>query len=69
MIRTILTADHNKLMLTLPDDFLGKQIEVIAFVIEEVAKKSPKMVSFTVLNVAEELKINYRFNRDEANER
>ncbi|MBK8705375.1 MAG: hypothetical protein IPN33_18595 [Saprospiraceae bacterium] len=42
MIRTILTADRNNLMLTLPDDFLGKQIEIIAFVIEEVAKKPQK---------------------------
>jgi hypothetical protein len=31
MIRTIITADRTNFMLTLPDDFLGKQIEVIAF--------------------------------------
>jgi hypothetical protein len=69
MIRTIVTADRNNLMLTLPDDFLGKQIEVIAFVIEEAVQKAEKKVSFTVLEVSDELKINYRFNRDEANER
>lgn len=69
MIRTIVTADQNDLMLTLPDGFLGKQIEIIAFVIAEAIQKTKKRVSFTVLNVPDELKINYRFNRDEANER
>ncbi|HFC00931.1 MAG TPA: hypothetical protein ENJ53_09025 [Phaeodactylibacter sp.] len=69
MIRTIVTANQNNLTLTLPDDFLGKRIEVIAFVIEEAIQKSKEKVSFTVLNVPGELKINYRFNRDEANER
>lgn len=69
MIRTIVTADQNDLMLTLPDDFLGKQIEIIAFVIEEAIQKTKQRVSFIVLNVPDELKINYKFNRDEANER
>lgn len=69
MIRTIITAEGNHLTLTLPDSFLGKQIEVIAFVIEEAIQKSRKKVSFTVLDVPDELKVNYRFNRDEANER
>ncbi|MCP3932157.1 MAG: hypothetical protein GY705_24050 [Bacteroidetes bacterium] len=69
MIRTIITASRNNLTLLLPDDFLGKQIEIIAFVIEEAIQKSEKKVSFTVLEVPEEVKTNYRFNRDEANER
>lgn len=69
MIRTILTADRNDLMLNLPDDFLGKEIEVIAFVIQKTVQKPKKKVSFTVLNVPDEARINYRFNREEANER
>lgn len=69
MIRRIVIAEGKNLTLTLPDDFLGKQIEVIVFVIEEAAQKSRKKVSFTVLDVPDKLKINYRFNRDEANER
>lgn len=69
MIRTIITAEGNNLTLSLPDNFLGKQIEVIAFVIEEATQKPNKKVSFTVLDVPNELKVNYRFNRDEANER
>ena len=69
MIRTIVTAEENHLTLTLPDNFLGKQIEVIAFVVDEVDSKPKKEVSFTVLNVSDDLKADYRFNRDEANER
>ena len=69
MIRTIVTAEGNKLTLSLPDDFLGKEIEIIAFVIEEAIEKSQRKVSFTVLDVPEKLKENYRFNREEANER
>ena len=69
MIRTIVTVDKNNLTLMLPDDFLGKQIEIIAFVIDEVMQPSRKKASFTVLNAPEELKKNYRFNRGEANER
>jgi hypothetical protein len=38
-------------MITLPDDFLGKQIEVIAFIIEEAAQTPKAKPSFTVLDV------------------
>ena len=69
MIRTIVTVDRNNLMITLPDDFLGKQIEVIAFIIEEAAQTPKAKPSFTVLDVPEALKTSYRFSRDEANER
>ncbi len=69
MIRTIITPDHKNLTLSLPDDFLGKQIEIIAFVIDEAISKNVKKVTFTVLEVPEEIKRSYQFNRDEANER
>src|ERR1700743_754292 len=36
MIRAILKSNQNNLTLTLPDDLVGKLIEVIAFVVEEV---------------------------------
>ncbi len=35
MIRTILKSNKNNLTLTLPDDLVGKLIEVIAFEIKE----------------------------------
>ncbi|MBD1394769.1 hypothetical protein [Mucilaginibacter glaciei] len=36
MIRTILKSDQNNLTISLPDDLVGKLIEVIAFEIEDV---------------------------------
>lgn len=48
MVRTILKPNQNTLTLTLPDDLVGKLIEVIAFEINEEAiethpaKKKPK---------------------------
>lgn len=38
MIRTILKSNQNSLTLTLPDDLVGKLIEVIAFEVKEDAK-------------------------------
>jgi len=35
MIRTILKSDQNNLILTLPDELVGKMIEIIAFEIKE----------------------------------
>ena len=69
MIRTIVTPNDKTFTLVLPDNFLGKQIEVIAFVVEVAIQRAQKKVSFTVLEVAEDLKKSYLFNRDEANER
>ncbi len=69
MIRTIVKADRNDFTLQLPDEFLGKEIEIIAFVIEEVktkAKNFKKSKSFSAIQLDTR---GYKFNRDEANER
>ena len=68
MIRTIITADKNNLTLSLPDNFLGKQVEVIVFIIEEAKDqaaglKKPKTFSAVQLDTR-----GFKFNRDEANE-
>ncbi|MCD4664482.1 MAG: hypothetical protein K8R68_04360 [Bacteroidales bacterium] len=39
MIRTILTADKNTLTLKIPDKYIGKLIEIIAFTIDETSEK------------------------------
>jgi hypothetical protein len=68
MIRTIIRTNSNSLTLTIPDKYIGKELEVIAFdrteTIEEM--KPSKKISFTVLHT--DVK-NYKFDRDEANER
>lgn len=35
MIRTVLKPDNQNISITLPSDFVGKQVEVIAFTVEE----------------------------------
>ena len=68
MVRTIVTPDKQSISFDIPNHYIGKQIEVIAFAKDEgITKPEPfKKVSFTVLHVDA---INYKFNRDEANER
>ncbi|PGH40561.1 MAG: hypothetical protein CRN43_02285 [Candidatus Nephrothrix sp. EaCA] len=69
MIRTIVTPNQRTVSFGIPEEYVGKQIEIIAFAKEEeIAQEiqAEKKVSFTVLHVdAKE----YKFNRDEANER
>lgn len=44
MVRTIVKSDNNSLTIKLPDNLVGKLIEVIAFEIkEENDKKQPKL--------------------------
>ena len=69
MIRTIVKTNNNTLTFSIPDKYVGKELEVIAFAKDEgfdVVSNSKKKVSFTVLHT--DVK-DYKFNRDEANER
>ena len=68
MIRTVVKTNNNTLSFPIPDKYIGKELEVIAFTRDEVfeGNKAKKKVSFTVLHT--DIK-NYKFNRDEANER
>ena len=53
----------------LPDDFLGKQIEVIAFVIEEAKSKAADLKKTKTFSAIQLDTRGFKFNRDEANER
>ncbi|HEY2582683.1 MAG TPA: hypothetical protein VGI43_12795 [Mucilaginibacter sp.] len=69
MIRTIVTPDKETISLDIPREYVGREIEVIAFAKEEgFSEEQPlkKKTSFTVLHVDT---TDYKFNRDEANER
>ena len=69
MIRTVFTANKNTLTLPLPDNYIGKQIEVIAFMIDEgkeTTQNKKKEVSFNAVKLDTR---GFKFNRDEANER
>jgi hypothetical protein len=67
-IREIIVPKNNKIELTVPDNFIGKRIEVIAVEIEDISvgNKNKPNRHFTVANVKVE---GYKFNREEANER
>lgn len=41
MIRTIITPDTKTISIDLPEDYLGKKIEVIAFATDEGLEKTP----------------------------
>ncbi|WP_184542852.1 hypothetical protein [Mucilaginibacter sp. FT3.2] len=76
MIRAILKSNKNSLTLELPDDLVGKMIEVIAFSVEDVnvAKKDTTSKEIKVATFKDKLKGftfnsgGYKFDRGEAND-
>jgi hypothetical protein len=72
MIRTIVVPDTStfRVALEFPKDYLGQEVEIIAFKKEEglsEKKQTPKKFkSFDSIKINTS---NFRFNRDEANER
>ncbi len=76
MIRKILKSDKNSLTLELPDDVVGKMIEIIAFSVEDAKIVANNTISKEARIAA--LKDNlkkfafnsggYKFDRDEAND-
>jgi hypothetical protein len=66
-IREIVVPENNKIELTIPDNFIGKRIEVLAIELEEKEEKDnlkKKTFDAIQLDLSE-----YKFNREEANER
>lgn len=67
MIRKIVTPTDQDLLLHLPEAFVGKQVEVLAFVVEEKAAAAEKgPAAFFPLNLDTR---GFGFKREEANER
>ncbi len=70
MIRIVVTPDKNFLSFNIPDKYIGKKMEVIAFAVDESSgdviytNKSSKSFSSIKLNTK-----GFKFNRNEANER
>lgn len=69
MVRTVIIPDSETVSISVPENYIGKVLEVIAFAKDEGLymiddiKKTP---SFTVLHTNVK---DFKFNRDEANER
>jgi hypothetical protein len=69
MIRTVIVPNTQTVTFNVPQDYIGKELEVIAFTKNEgiEATELPKKeISFNAISVDT---INFKFNRDEANER
>lgn len=68
MIRTTIIPDEKTISFSIPETYIGKQIEIIAFEkdegMNEISQK--KLVSFKAVSIDTK---SYVFNRDEANER
>jgi hypothetical protein len=67
-IRKIIIPDNNKIELTIPDNFIGKKIEVFAIEMENSSVEQPKKIRQPFI-VADAKVEGYKFNREEANER
>ena len=69
MARTILIPNTETVFFNVPKDYIGKELEIIAFARNEglPSKTLPKkQVSFNAIFIDTK---NFKFNRDEANER
>ncbi len=72
MIRTILTATDKVLQLILPEAWMGKTVEVIAFATDDLSPQSPitvKPIGQREITVIDVPSTPYRFDRDELHER
>ncbi|EOG6896228.1 hypothetical protein ACLH3T_001579 [Flavobacterium psychrophilum] len=43
MIKTIVTPQNNSILLSIPNNYIGKEIEVLLYSKEEVAEEKPKI--------------------------
>jgi hypothetical protein len=69
MIRTIITPSSEKVYFDVPKDYIGKELEVIAFTKNEYLNNNnltQKQVTFNAIAIDT---IGYKFDRNEANER
>ena len=68
MIRAVFTPQNDNFVFSIPDDYIGKKLEVIIFPIEEGQSDflpSPK-ASFNAISIDTR---QYKFDREEANAR
>ncbi len=69
MIRQIVVPTNTKQTIEFPEEFIGKQVEIIAFTIEEKVTdqvETKKAFDFWKANSID--MGNFKFDRDEANE-
>lgn len=68
MVRTVIRPDKASISFDIPEQYIGKEIEVIAFeknAAEETKTVKRKSVTFDAVSIDTR---GYKFNREEANE-
>lgn len=69
MIRTIIIPKNNSVSIPVPQSYVGKEVEVILFTIDEgnlTSEKKERSVSFSAASLNTS---SFKFDRYEANER
>jgi hypothetical protein len=70
MYREIIISAGKKQTIELPDDFIGKKVEIIAFPIEETKNHLDRTeIAFKFWRTHSIDMSDFKFDRDEANER
>ena len=71
LVREIIYPTENNYTIYLPDEMIGKQIEVIAFEIEKTPSETIKNKLIDIQNIFKDSLVdlsNFKFDRDEAND-
>jgi hypothetical protein len=50
MIKTIATPQHNSYQLAIPDNYIGKKLEILVYALDEVAEEKPATTKKTMAN-------------------
>ncbi|MDI3318286.1 hypothetical protein [Pinibacter soli] len=69
MIRTTIRPNQQVISFQIPQDYVGKEIEIIAFAKEEGKQRSDDIQKELTFNAISLDTRGFKFNRDEANER
>ncbi len=68
-LHAIVKPNNNTLRFPIPDNYIGRQVEVIAFLIDEEKETASNRKKEVSSNAVKLDTIGFKFNRDEANER
>jgi len=72
MVRRIIKASSNDVYIEIPDDYIGKTLEVLAFTLEEATNSFKGNYMDAINELYDDIRVdfnNFIFDRDEANSR
>jgi translation elongation factor EF-G len=69
MIRKLIKVESDKISISVPKDYIGKVMEVIAFSRDEAVSKEIKKKKKATFNAVSLDTVGFKFNREDANER